>query len=66
MFQGWEEALLQLWQGGHTRVGILSSPLRVLPNWGRVCGALLGSVLALGLGPRPRVPYYARIIGDSA
>jgi hypothetical protein len=21
----WEEALLQLWQGGHTRVGILSS-----------------------------------------
>jgi hypothetical protein len=39
----WEEALLQLWQGGHTQVS----------NWGRVYGALLGSVLALGLGPRP-------------
>jgi hypothetical protein len=22
----WEEALLQLWQGGHTRVGIFPSP----------------------------------------
>jgi hypothetical protein len=24
--RGWEEALLQLWQGRHTRVGILPSP----------------------------------------
>ena len=24
--RGWEETLLQLWQGGHTRVGILPSP----------------------------------------
>jgi hypothetical protein len=39
---------------------------RLLPNWGRVCGALLGSVIALGLGPRPGAPYYARIAGGNA
>jgi hypothetical protein len=33
---------------------------------GRVCGALLGSVLAVGLGPGPRAPYYARSAGDGA
>jgi hypothetical protein len=26
---------------------------------GEVCGALLGSVLAVGPGPGPRAPYYA-------
>jgi hypothetical protein len=62
----WEEILLLLWQGGHTPVGIFLSPWRVLPNWGRVCGALLGSVLALGLGPRPWASYYAQTAGGSA
>jgi hypothetical protein len=30
----WEEVLLLLWQGGHTRAGIFPSPRRVLLNWG--------------------------------
>jgi hypothetical protein len=31
-------------------------------SWGRACGAPLGSGFAVGLGPRPGAPYYARTV----
>jgi hypothetical protein len=66
IFQGFgRDTLLSVARRTHPGRHI-SVTLKVLPSWGRACGALLGSEFALELGPRLQTSYYARTFGGSA